>query len=154
LTGLPHLWHTHVMRQVASLLISLCVGSLSQSLAAEPPQAPAVQAAPSTPGSSEATAAVSAAATTTAASSAKAETVKDGDAKAQALALDKKMRGQGYKPRVQKNGTTLYCRNEPDLGSHFERQFCGTPEDLERAALSAKEATESIQQASRAGSAK
>ena len=30
---------------------------------------------------------------------------------------------------------------QADLGSHFERQFCGTPEDLERAALSAKEAT-------------
>jgi hypothetical protein len=140
------------MRQVACLVISLCVGTLSQTLAAEPPQAPAVQAAPSTPASSAATAAVSAAPATTAASSAKADGVKDADAKAQALALDKKMRGRGYKPRV-KNGVTVYCRNETELGSHFDHQVCGTPEDLERAALNAKEETERIQQASHAGSA-
>jgi len=139
------------MRQVACLLISLCVGALSQTLAAEPPQAPAVQQpAPSTPVSSE----VSAASATTAASSAKADPVKDADAKAQALALDKKMRGQGYKPKVNKNGITMYCRNEQELGSHFGHQVCGTPEDLERAALTSKEETERIQQASHAGSAK
>jgi hypothetical protein len=142
------------MRYVACLLISLCVGALSQTLAAEPPQAPAVQAAPSTPASSEATAAASAASATTAASGAKADPVKEADAKAQALALDKKMRGQGYKPKVNKNGITMYCRNEPEIGSHFERPVCGTPEDLERAALSSKEETERIQQASHAGSAK
>jgi hypothetical protein len=140
------------MRHVTCLLISLCVGTLSQTLAAEPPQAPAVQA-PSTPASSGATA-VSAASATTTASSAKADPVKDADPKAQALALDKKMRGRGYKPRVDKNGITMYCRNEPEIGSHFGHQVCGTPEDLERAALNAKEATESIQQASHAGSAK
>jgi hypothetical protein len=118
-------------------------------LAAEPPAAQA----PLTPAAREATSTVSATSANAAVSGANADVAKEADAKAQAAALDKRMRSRGYKPKV-KNGVTVYCRNEPEIGSHFEHLVCGSGEDLENAALSAQAETERIQQASHAGSAK
>jgi hypothetical protein len=50
---------------------------------------------------------------------------------------DKKWRSKGYKP-VTRNGTKLYCRREPTLGTHFETNVCRTPADLENAERSAQ----------------
>lgn len=50
---------------------------------------------------------------------------------------DKKWRSKGYKP-VTRNGTKLYCRREPTLGTHFEANVCRTPADLENAERSAQ----------------
>jgi hypothetical protein len=56
----------------------------------------------------------------------------------------KQMRGRGYKP-VSRNGTLVFCRDEPQLGSHFQRTRCNTLKELKDAELSAKEYVNSIQ---------
>jgi hypothetical protein len=50
----------------------------------------------------------------------------------------KQMRGRGYKP-VNRNGTLVFCRDEGELGSHFQRT-------LKDAELSGKEYVNSLQQ--------
>jgi hypothetical protein len=57
----------------------------------------------------------------------------------------KQMRGRGYKP-VNRNGTLVFCRDEGELGSHFQRTHCSTLEQLKQAELSGKEYVKSIQQ--------
>jgi hypothetical protein len=59
----------------------------------------------------------------------------------------KRLRSQGYRPKVV-GGTTVYCRSEPVLGSRFERQLCGTVEDLVKATQTSKDAVDSIQRRS------
>ena len=39
-----------------------------------------------------------------------------------------------------------YCRSEQQLGSRFERQVCGTPEELDFAEQQGKETVRQIQQ--------
>jgi len=56
----------------------------------------------------------------------------------------KQMRGRGYKP-VSRNGTLVFCRDEPQLGSHFQRTRCNTLKELKDAELSAKEYVNSVQ---------
>lgn len=57
----------------------------------------------------------------------------------------KQMRGRGYKP-VKRNGTLVFCRDEGELGTHFQRTRCSTLEQLKQAELSGKEYVNSIQQ--------
>lgn len=57
----------------------------------------------------------------------------------------KQMRGRGYKP-VTHNGTTLFCRAEGEIGTHFQRTRCSTLDELRAAELSGKEYVNSIQQ--------
>jgi hypothetical protein len=57
----------------------------------------------------------------------------------------KQMRGRGYKP-VNRNGTLVFCRDEGELGTHFQRTRCSTLEQLKQAELSGKEYVNSIQQ--------
>ena len=57
----------------------------------------------------------------------------------------KQMRGRGYKP-VNRNGTLVFCRDEGELGSHFQRTHCSTLDQLKQAELSGKEYVNSIQQ--------
>jgi hypothetical protein len=56
----------------------------------------------------------------------------------------KQMRGRGYKP-VNRNGTLVFCRDEGQLGSHFQRTRCNTLKELKDAELSAKEYVNSVQ---------
>lgn len=56
----------------------------------------------------------------------------------------KQMRGRGYKP-VTRNGTTVFCRSEGEIGTHFQRTHCSTLDDLKQAELSGKEFVNSIQ---------
>jgi hypothetical protein len=57
----------------------------------------------------------------------------------------KQMRGRGYKP-VNRNGTLVFCRDEGELGSHFQRTHCSTLKQLKDAELSGKEYVNSLQQ--------
>jgi hypothetical protein len=57
----------------------------------------------------------------------------------------KRMRGRGYKP-VNRNGTLVFCRDEGELGSHFQRTHCSTLKQLKDAELSGQEYVNSIQQ--------
>jgi hypothetical protein len=57
----------------------------------------------------------------------------------------KQMRSRGYKP-VNRNGTLVFCRDEGELGSHFQRTHCSTLKQLKDAELSGKEYVNSLQQ--------
>jgi hypothetical protein len=57
----------------------------------------------------------------------------------------KRMRGRGYKP-VNRNGTLVFCRDEGEIGTHFQRTHCSTLDQLKQAELSGKEYVNSIQQ--------
>jgi cell pole-organizing protein PopZ len=56
----------------------------------------------------------------------------------------KQMRGRGYKP-VNRNGMLVFCRDEGELGSHFQRTRCNTLKELKDAELRAKEYVNSVQ---------
>jgi hypothetical protein len=142
------------MRYTTWLMISLCVGVVPSTFAAEPAQTPSppAQASPAAP--SEAPTSVTAAtadattpvaatppATATPPTASKTEAVKPPDLVAQA----KRLRTAGYKPKVQKNGDTVWCRSEASLGSRFQSERCSSADDLDRAALYGKELTETMQ---------
>ena len=57
----------------------------------------------------------------------------------------KRMRGRGYKP-VNRNGTLVFCRDEGELGSHFQRTHCSTLKQLKDAEQSGQEYVNSIKQ--------
>jgi hypothetical protein len=57
----------------------------------------------------------------------------------------KQMRGRGFKP-VTRNGTTVFCREEGEIGTHFPRTRCSTLDQLKQAELTGKEYVNSIQQ--------
>jgi hypothetical protein len=57
----------------------------------------------------------------------------------------KQMRGRGYKP-VNRNGTLVFCRDEGEIGTHFQRTHCSTLKQLKDAELSGKEYVNSLQQ--------
>jgi|HubBroStandDraft_5_1064220.scaffolds.fasta_scaffold41080_4 hypothetical protein len=57
----------------------------------------------------------------------------------------KQMRGRGFKP-VTRNGTTVFCRAEGEIGTHFQRTRCSTLDELRAAELTGKEYVNSIQQ--------
>jgi hypothetical protein len=113
------------MRFYFTVLVFLGMIALSQqSLADEPtpPQSPpataATPAAPTTP----------------------TELAKTDDLEAQ----NKRMRALGYKPEVH-DGKTLYCRFEQPLGTHFEKKFCSTLQDIDSMAARAREELERAQ---------
>jgi hypothetical protein len=131
------------MRYLTCLLATLCFAALSPTLADEPPlpTPPPIEPTPAQPQVAGASTATVSAPSKAAASSAKAPSAKDAEA---AAAQDKRLRSQGYKP-VVRNGITQYCRNEATVGTRFSIPVCGTPDELDKAALSGKELTESIQ---------
>jgi len=81
---------------------------------------------------------------TAAAPAAKAEKT-EAAAKAATEAEIKQMRGRGYKP-VNRNGTLVFCRDEAEIGTHFQRTRCSTLDELKQAQLTGKEYVNSIQQ--------
>jgi hypothetical protein len=143
------MWHTFYMRYTQLLIASLGIGVFSQALAVDPPSptsAPTATAAPASlitaaPPQDPAAAAEQAKAEAKAKTDAQAKA----DADAKAKAIDKRLRAQGYKP-MNNNGTIRYCRGEQALGSRFERQVCGTPEELDFAEQQGKETVRTIQQ--------
>jgi len=57
----------------------------------------------------------------------------------------KQMRGRGFKP-VNRNGMLVFCRDEAEIGTHFQRTRCSTLDQLKQAELTGKEYVNSIQQ--------
>jgi hypothetical protein len=90
---------------------------------------PVLADTPPAAASSNSTSASSASSTSAqpaAASTAAAATAHSAD---EVTAQEQKLLSRGYKlQRV--NGQNLFCRNEPVLGSHFEKKVCGTMEQL------------------------
>lgn len=138
------------MRYTQFLIASLCIGVFSQALAVDPPSPAATQPAATVPASATTAAApaedpAAAAEQARAEAKAKADAQAKADADAKAKALDKSLRAQGYKPR-DVNGTLRYCKSEQQLGSRFERQVCGTAEELAFAEQQGKDTVRQIQQ--------
>ena len=121
----------------------------AQSPAAQPPaaEAPATSAAPSA-GDANAAPGASANADTKTAGTPAAQAPKadkGGAVNADATEAEiKQMRSRGYKP-VTRNGTLVFCRDEGELGSHFQRTRCSTLKQLKDAELSGKEYVNSLQ---------
>jgi hypothetical protein len=121
------------MQMLKLVLVSLCLGAVSQTVTADPPaptSAPATQAA---------TATEAAAAPAAAASSTQSEAAKQAD-EAQA----KRLHAQGYRPEVH-NGVTVYCRKEAQIGTRFETKNCAPGDQIERAAQEAKDGLQTMQ---------
>jgi hypothetical protein len=146
LTDAKQMWHIFRMRYTQLLIAALSIGVISQALAVDPPSP---TSAPTAPVSLTATASTedpaAAAEQAKAEAKAKAEAQAKADADAKAKATDKRLRAMGYKP-MNTNGTMRYCRSEQQLGSRFERQVCGTPEELDFAEQQGKETVRQIQQ--------
>jgi hypothetical protein len=66
---------------------------------------------------------------------------KNGISEAQIKAL----RSAGYKMQVR-NGQTLFCRIEHQLGTRFESKVCGTAEDIQRSVQNSQEFADKLQQ--------
>ena len=136
--------------KLAAYFAVLCIAAFAAALADEP-QPPAVQPAAAQPASApvaapqpaagEAKPAVAAAATTLD----KTEKAAPID-KAATEALIKTMRGRGYKPVKQHDGTVVFCRAEGQIGTHFETTHCNTLDELNRMELNSKEYVNTIQQ--------
>ena len=126
------------MRYTQLLIAVLGIGVFSHALAIDPPSPTSTaEASPQDP--------ASAAEQAKAEAKAKAEAQAKADADAKAKAIDKRLRAMGYKP-TNTNGTMRYCKSEQQLGSRFERQVCGTPEELDFAEQQGKETVRQIQQ--------
>src|SRR5271170_6257882 len=135
------------MRYIRLLIAAVSIGVFSQALAVDPPSQQT--SAPTAPASLTATASSQDPATATEHAKAEAQATADAQAKAdadaKAKAIDKRLRAMGYKP-MNTNGTMRYCKSEQQLGSRFERQVCGTPEELDFAEQQGKETVRQIQQ--------
>jgi hypothetical protein len=114
--------------QLFGIVLGLCVASAAQALAPnEAITGAKTETAASTKSAADAQPSNTAASDSTAPSPTVLVTAEQ----------DKKWRSKGYKP-VTHNGTKLYCRREPTLGTHFETNVCRTPADLENAERSAQ----------------
>jgi hypothetical protein len=115
----------------------------AQTPAPSAPSAPSVASAPSAasaPSSGEAKPAPLTAAATPA-NADKSQVVNVADTEA----LIKKMRARGYKP-VNRKGILVFCRPEPEIGTHFQRERCNTLDELRDAERTGQEYTNQIQQ--------
>jgi len=131
--------------KLAVCFLVVSVGVCSATLADEPPapQSPAAQAPAPAP-AAQPTAPSAPAADTVAAPAPKADKSEVVNVAATDAEI-KQMRGRGYKP-VNRNGTLVFCRDEGELGTHFQRTHCSTLEQLKQAELTGKEYVNSIQQ--------
>jgi hypothetical protein len=130
------------MRYLSTIALSICLLPLSQVKAGEPEVKPSPPA-PASPVSSASTTAT----TPATAANATADTAKDGDQEIQI----KRLRAQGYRAKTV-NGTTMYCRGEAVLGSRFEKQRCGTADDLDKATRASQDTAGAIQRSALMGS--
>jgi hypothetical protein len=118
--------------RILTVGLMACLGSycVAAALADEvkPQASPAAQSAPSTaaPACTPSAAAPcpAASAPTTVAASSPADSMKATEA-----AQDKTLRSRGFKP-VTRNGSTVYCRRETQIGSHLETSVCAPADQL------------------------
>jgi hypothetical protein len=98
--------------------------------AAQPPaQQPAQPAVPPTPAAPAAASSTSTEAAAKAAADSK---------KSEADAQEKHLLASGYKKKTR-NGQTVYCKTEMPIGSRFEKEHCGSAEDMELQAQQARD---------------
>jgi hypothetical protein len=101
--------------------------------ATAPAAQPAAQAAPAAPAAASSTS-TEAAAKAPAKETATAATSKDSEADAQ----EKHLLASGYKKKTR-NGETVYCRKEMPIGSRFEKERCGSAQEMELQAQQARD---------------
>jgi hypothetical protein len=127
-------------------VIFACVAS--QAFATDdPPATPApVEAAkPATPAASPTTTATTPAATTPAPEPAKGQQLVLED-KTLTNTEVQRLLSQGYKPHKGPNDTVLYCRSEPQMGTHFEKKVCMSADQIKAANQDSMELTRKFQQ--------
>jgi hypothetical protein len=130
------------MRYFSTIALSISLLPLSLVNAGEPD----VKTSPPAQTSQASSAPASATAPAVAVNAA-ADTAKDGDQEGQV----KRLRAMGYRPKMV-NGTTMYCRGEAVLGSRFEKQRCGTADDLDKATRNSQDTVGDIQRSALTGS--
>jgi hypothetical protein len=123
------------------LAISLSVSVVSIAWSADEPAPPA--AAPAAqPAAQAAPASQPAASSTSTEAAAKApakETATAADNKnSEADAQEKHLLASGYKKKTR-NGETVYCKKEMPLGSRFEKERCGSAQEMELQAQQARD---------------
>jgi len=117
------------MRIAFGLVLFLWMGALSRVLAADPPppSPPAAQAEQAPPPASPSTPAP-------AATNAKPPVVAQASGAVSADGVTKeelkRLHVAGYKQKTR-GDQIVYCRVEPVLGTHFDREMCATARDLE-----------------------
>jgi hypothetical protein len=130
------------MRVTAGFLSVLCMGVLSQALAADPTP-PAASQTPTAP-SATAPAAQPGAAKPAADSTAAASAATPDAGKAELTAADHELMSQGYKLEMR-HGEKYFCRRETIMGSHFEQKSCNTATSIESRQAAAQETVRKIQ---------
>jgi hypothetical protein len=127
---------------VAAVALSVGVGSSAWSAdePAQPATAPAAQAAtqPAAQAAPTPQAAASSTSTEAAAKTPAKETATAASSTSEADAQEKHLLAAGYKKKTQ-NGQTVYCRKEMPLGSRFEKEHCGSAQDMELQAQQARD---------------
>jgi hypothetical protein len=101
--------------------------------AAAPAAQPAAQAAPASQPAASSTS-IEAAAKAPAKETATAADNKNSEADAQ----EKHLLASGYKKKTR-NGETVYCKKEMPLGSRFEKERCGSAQEMELQAQQARD---------------
>jgi len=56
-----------------------------------------------------------------------------------------RMLSQGYKPQKGRGDSVLYCRSEPQMGSHFEKTVCLTAQQIKQRTQDSREITEKLE---------
>jgi hypothetical protein len=123
--------HPKYMVLAAALSVGVVSMAWSADEPAPPATAPATQPAAQPAASSTST---EAAAKASAKETATAATSKDSEADAQ----EKHLLASGYKKKTR-NGETVYCRKEMPLGSRFEKERCGSAQEMELQAQQARD---------------
>jgi hypothetical protein len=123
------------------LAISLSVSVVSIAWSADEPAPPATAPA-AQPAAQAAPASQPAASSTSTEAAAKApakETATAADNKnSEADAQEKHLLASGYKKKTR-NGETVYCKKEMPLGSRFEKERCGSAQEMELQAQQARD---------------
>jgi hypothetical protein len=118
------------------------IAPLAQGLAGEPEVVSSPTQSATTPSETGASPAGS-----PAVANANDEAAKAAEAAEKQKKITQRMHALGYQPKMV-NGTLLYCHKVPQLGSHFEKWECGTPEGYEKTAQSSKDAVNEMRQKS------
>jgi hypothetical protein len=118
------------------LAVALSVGVVSIAWSADEPAPPAT--APAAQPAAPAAAAAASSTSTPAKAPAKETATADAGKNSEADAQEKHLLASGYKKKTH-NGETVYCRKEMPIGSRFEKERCGTAQDMELQAQQARD---------------
>jgi len=121
------------------LTVALSVSAASIAWSADEPATPATTpaaqpAAPAAPSGLAAASSTSTPAKAPAKETATADAGKNSEADAQ----EKHLLASGYKKKTR-NGETVYCRKEMPIGSRFEKERCGSAQEMELQAQQARD---------------